>query len=780
MRILKVIGKGLAGLLALILLFMGGTYLSDPIKFGRFYSAFIYFPVLSTKDDWWTPQALVKGVENPAPLPVARSDELTIHPQAFDDIEAWLEDKNSIGLIVAHRGKIQYEKYWPGFDASTISDTASMHKSLMGLMFGFALRDGDIPSLDEPVKTYLTEWANDRRGDITIRQMMEHTSGLNIDPFSMNPFSRTAELFYGSNIEKLVLDTELAEDPGTRFQYASVNSQLLGIILERATGMKLNEYESKHIWQPLGAKDANLVLDREGGMARTFCCFRVEMREWIRFGNMLINGGKVGEAQIIPADWLQEWQAPSAKNPQYGKQVWRGTDFVGDRTYHDKTSLIIPHNEPMLADDLIYFDGANGNRLYVIPSKELVIVRTGNFNMNWEESFIPNTLIRNISNVIPASAQKGDLPPIPPEDELFWWRYANLPDDIFEPPMDWYEPYENIVGVDDAPFFDNATEQTIDVTALNAAETYAKNHNSTAFVVMHKGKIVRESYWDGYSRDKTFSSHSMNKTVTALAIGLALDEGLIASVDDPVEKYLPRAKGTPFGGRTIRHLLTMSSGVEHLAPIFEPNAKVVQLAWGTNTIDTALTLEMDKEPETEFNHENANPLLLGAIVSEVSGQRYADFVSEMLWQPLQARTATLFLDQDGGTPHTDCCLLSKPTTWIRIGEMFRNGGRVGDQQIISEAYLKEMLTPSKANPNYGFQIWLGTEHVETRMYREGQPFGNTHSELFAADDVIYMDGYGHKRVWIIPSKELVIMRLGFIDRTFDEAFIPNTIIAGVQ
>ena len=780
MKVVRWIGKFFVALIALIAIFVGGTYVTDPVKFGRFYSALVNFSTLSTNEDWWTPKAPVAGADNPVPVPIATPQDRTISEEAFQEVAAWMETKASIGLVVVHKGQIQFEKYWPGYDETTVSDTASMHKSLLGLVYGFALEDGSIPSLDEPVKTFLTEWADDPRGDITIRQMMQNASGLYIDEFSMNPFSRTAELFYGGNIEKIALATKRDIDPGTRFQYSSINSQLLGIILERATGKPLADYESEKLWKPLGGGKSDLVLDREDGMARTFCCFRTTPREWARLGILLANGGKLGDQQIIPEGWMDEWLKPSPLNPQYGLQVWLGSDFVGERTYHEKTAMTIRHDDPIAADDMFFFDGANGNRLYVIPSKELVVVRTGGFNFDWEESFVPNTLINGILNYVPASQQLGELAPIPPDQELFWWRWFNLPEDIFEPPMSWYVPNEKIIGAENAEaFFPAAEETVIDPEAIEAAEEFATANKTTALVILHKGKIAHEAYWDGYSRNKMFSSHSMNKTMTALMVGLALEDGYIESLDDPVVKYIPRAEGTPYAQRTIRQLLRMSSGAEDTGRVNQPNTKNYQLSYGEDAIGTALSYELPEPAGESFNHENTQPLLLGAIVASASGKRYAEYASERLWQPLGLRTSTLYLDSEDGTPHTDCCLLSYPTDWMKVGEMLRNGGKVDGEQLIPSSYLEEMKTPSPAYANFGYMLWLGNEYEETRYYRKGQPFGNNHSEPFAADDVIFLDGFGGKRVWIIPSKELVIMRLGFISPTFDEAFIPNAIIRGV-
>ncbi len=396
MRLLSGLLKVIGAVIGLIVLGVGAVYLSDTTKFGRFAGALVNFENLNTNMEWWTPKDVVAGVDNPARIPTAAADARTIDRSALDAVVAWNEDKNPISLLVWHRGAIQLERYWGGFDETVISDTASMNKSITGLMVGYAIEDGAINSLDDPVSMYLPEWAGDERGNITVRNLLHMSSGLKVDPFTFNPFSRNADLFYGSNLAKTVLETERFEEPGARFQYSSINSQLLGLIVERATGKRLAELVSEKLWKPLGAADASLWLDREGGAAHAFCCFHTTPREWLRLGILLANGGALGDERIIPGDWLSLMTTPSPNNPQYGFQVWLGADFVGERTYNDLAALKIPHKEPFEASDVIFLDGSNGNRLIVIPSKELVIVRTGGFNLTYEESFIPNTLIRGI------------------------------------------------------------------------------------------------------------------------------------------------------------------------------------------------------------------------------------------------------------------------------------------------------------------------------------------------------------------------------------------------
>jgi len=138
------------------------------------------------------------------------------------------------------------------------------------------------------------------------------------------------------------------------------------------------------------------------------------------------------------------------------------------------------------------------------------------------------------------------------------------------------------------------------------------------------------------------------------------------------------------------------------------------------------------------------------------------------------------LDRDGGMPHTDCCLISRPLDWVNVGELIRNKGVAKGEQIISAAWIEEMLKSSPANPNYGFQIWRGTPYAAQKPYNTGGPSLNNQSETYLADDVYFLDGWGQKRTYVIPSRGLVIVRLGLFERTFDDAKLPNIILKGLK
>jgi CubicO group peptidase (beta-lactamase class C family) len=140
------------------------------------------------------------------------------------------------------------------------------------------------------------------------------------------------------------------------------------------------------------------------------------------------------------------------------------------------------------------------------------------------------------------------------------------------------------------------------------------------------------------------------------------------------------------------------------------------------------------------------------------------------------------LDSIGGQPIMYCCYLSTPSDWLRLGHLLINDGKIDGEQIIPEGWVDEMKTTSVVNPNYGYQIWVGSPPGKKRAYLPTIKGGNEnyHSELFAANDIFFMDGSVKIRMWMVPSEDLVILRMGRNAPNFDEARLPNTILRGIK
>ncbi|MGY6553398.1 MAG: serine hydrolase domain-containing protein [Wenzhouxiangella sp.] len=389
----KRIAVGLLGLVLLLVVSGGVLYASDPWLWQRFATAFQAQDIANV--DWRRPAEAVAGGDRLLPAVHGHG----IEPSAMQAALAYAESTGSHALLIHHRGELVVERYWNGHGRDTRFDTASMHKSVLGLLLGIAIDEGKVGSLDDPVGRYIAEWADDARGEISLRQLAGMSSGLKLEPFVPNPFAPGLRLMIGSDVQATALDLPWYEPPDQRFEYTNFNSQLLGIALERAVGMRYAEYLSSRLWQPLGAPDAAVWLDREDGMARTFCCLLATAQAWMQLGVLLLNQGALDGQQIVPADWIAAMTTPSALNRNFGLQLWLGAPASGLRRYNSASRLEILHSEPFLADDVFFMDGMGGQRVYVIPSAELVIVRIGAVDAGWDDSVLPNTLLRGVRSM---------------------------------------------------------------------------------------------------------------------------------------------------------------------------------------------------------------------------------------------------------------------------------------------------------------------------------------------------------------------------------------------
>jgi CubicO group peptidase (beta-lactamase class C family) len=319
-----------------------------------------------------------------------------IGADALAAAQAYSDSKRGAALLIWRKGKIVYEHYAPGCAADTRFDTYSMAKSVLGLAYGAALRDGVIASIDEPVSDYLTEWRGDPRGAITLRQLLGMRSGLKLYSMARNE-PQAMDLLTGPDVVATALGTPLESPPGHLFEYDNANSQLAGIALNRALKRAgqgdYARYLSKVLWKPLGQSDAVVALDHPGGEAHYFATLRASVRDWMRIGVMIAHDGRFDGRQVLPAAWIREATTADPVNPNYGLQIWIGSPFAPHRRYGPNTPRTAIASQPYLAPDMIFFDGSGGQRVYVSKSLDLVIVRTGGEDWTYDEAVIPNLII---------------------------------------------------------------------------------------------------------------------------------------------------------------------------------------------------------------------------------------------------------------------------------------------------------------------------------------------------------------------------------------------------
>ena len=319
--------------------------------------------------------------------------------------------------------------------------------------------------------------------------------------------------------------------------------------------------------------------------------------------------------------------------------------------------------------------------------------------------------------------------------------------------------------------------------ALAAARRYSEAQQGVSLLVARDGRLLHESYTGEAGPETLTTSYSMMKTVTALGVGLAIERGLIDGVKTPVGDHLAGWADDPRGDIALERFLTMSSGLK-LYSMAGGDRESQRLVLARDINAVAMEHPLVKDPGTVFRYNNADAQLAGAVAHEaVQDAGYAGFsafLEDTLWCPLGNEEAHLWLDREGGSPHFAMGLHARGRDWLRIGELIRRRGRVGQTQVVPADWIDAMTAPSDANPRYGYLIWRGTPWSAERRYSPDNPLTVAHKDPYRADDVVFLDGFGGQRVYVVPSPGLTVVRTGFVNFQYDDSVIVNTLLAALE
>src|SRR4051812_2505966 len=331
---------------------------------------------------WYRPKEAVPGVSHPVPLPAA-GDAVR---DAFAEAVQLAEKKNASALLVVYKSRVVLGRHWHGLRPGDQTNSASMAKTVTALLIGIAVGEGKIASIDEPAARWISAWRDDARKRITLRHLLQMHAGLKPMGEYEEPYSDASYLALGTDSRYVVDNVPAVEEPGRRYDYNDVNFQVLGVVLEAATGRRYADYLSEKLWKPIGASDAAVWLDREGGTARTFGYLFARPEDWARLGLLLLHEGQCDSQQVVPPDFIREMQKPSPTEPTYGLGIWLADD---ERQRQDR-------EPPFAAPGIFYLDGRFKQRVYIVPSRYVAIVRVGENAKGWEESALPNAVLKGI------------------------------------------------------------------------------------------------------------------------------------------------------------------------------------------------------------------------------------------------------------------------------------------------------------------------------------------------------------------------------------------------
>lgn len=274
-------------------------------------------------------------------------------------LENYHNDRKTVAYLVIKSDSILYEKYYDGFGIDSKSNSFSVVKSVVSALMGIAIQDGDLKSLDQKVIDFIPELKGPYAGQVTVGDLSSMASGQKWSEEYYNPFSVTSASYFVKDLDALIIDQPITEKPGEKFRYKSGTTQLLGMVIKKATGKTLSDYLTEKLWQPLGAeKTALWQLDsEEKGMEKAFCCLATNARDFARIGKLYKNHGRWNGTQLLDSSFVELSVKPRfEESPQYGYGWWLD-DFRGKKVFMMRGHL--------------------GQYILVVPEEDLIVVRLG-------------------------------------------------------------------------------------------------------------------------------------------------------------------------------------------------------------------------------------------------------------------------------------------------------------------------------------------------------------------------------------------------------------------
>lgn len=318
--------------------------------------------------------------------PIARSSHpapLAAAPRPLDIDVPWkdggtltvadfLKATHTHAFLVVQDGRVAYERYIDGYDASSRFASFSVAKSFVATLAGAALAQGAIRSLQEPIGHYLKpgEIAAAYAG-ITIGQLLDMRAGIDVDErYGGSLTSPVVRMFVTTDLDKFIARRHgLRFTPGSRFEYRSVDTLVLSRVLARATGMRLSDYAQRTLWEPLGMEqDASWSVDsNRHGVEKAFCCVNATARDFAKLGLLYLNRGRANGKQVIAASWADEPRTPVNHGHalDYRDGWWIPPGNAADRDF----SAI----------------GVFGQYIYVNPATRTVIVKLSDHGVEQDE-----------------------------------------------------------------------------------------------------------------------------------------------------------------------------------------------------------------------------------------------------------------------------------------------------------------------------------------------------------------------------------------------------------
>lgn len=288
--------------------------------------------------------------------------------QASDRLEKKHQEMGTIAYVVIKNDSVFYEQYYQGYSDSSNTNSFSMVKSMVSGLLGKSIMNGTIKSLDQPVGDFFPEFNEGLAAQTTVGDLASMSSGTNWDEAYYSPLSITTRAYFDDYLREVILNLKVVDTPGQKFKYASGDTQLLGMVLEKANGKTLSQQLTEYFWQPLGAEhDAYWQLDsEESGIEKAYCCLASNALDFARFGKLYKDHGNWMGTQILDSAYVAKSISPRFEDsPQYGYGWWM---------------------HPHMGHDFFMMKGHLGQYVMVNSTDNLIIVRLGHLHSKREQN----------------------------------------------------------------------------------------------------------------------------------------------------------------------------------------------------------------------------------------------------------------------------------------------------------------------------------------------------------------------------------------------------------
>ena len=294
-------------------------------------------------------------ISTPQPWTISK-DYNNVKPTT--ELEELNNEIGTVAFVIIKNDSIWSESYYDGYSKNAKSNSFSMAKSVVSAALGKAIMQQKIQSLDQLVSDFFPGFNTAKSAKMTVGDLSSMASGLEWDESYYSPFSVTTRAYFDTDLNKVILDLKGIDEPGKSYRYLSGNTQLLAMVIEKATSQSLADYIAQNFWQPMGAEhEALWQTDHEDGTVKAYCCIASNARDFARFGKLYMHSGKWNGKQILDSAFVAKSIRPRFNNSSHYGYGWWLADYKGKKIF--------------------YMRGHLGQYVIVIPEDELIIVRLG-------------------------------------------------------------------------------------------------------------------------------------------------------------------------------------------------------------------------------------------------------------------------------------------------------------------------------------------------------------------------------------------------------------------